>query len=399
MGTITLKPGREKSVLKKHPWIFSGSIAQVDGITNPGEVVAIIDAQRKFLAWGDYNPFSQIAARIWSWNESLSVNPDLVAQRITASISRREEMKLRLRGMNGNALRLIYAESDGLPGLIVDQYAETLVVQFLTAGIEHWRELVVEVLDEVTGIEQVYERSDVEIRKLEGLELRKGVLRGREPKSPVSIIENGVKFEVDICNGQKTGFYLDQKINRFILPLLSSGKDVLDCFCYTGGFTCAAGIGGATSITAIDSSADALRMTKRHLELNQFDAGRVRIQEADVFSALRQFRDRGLSFDLIILDPPKFAQSQAQVEKAARAYKDINLLAFKLLRPGGILSTFSCSGNIDELLFQKIIAGAALDAQVGAQILQRLQQSPDHPAAVNLPESVYLKGFLIQTLN
>lgn len=386
-------------MLKKHPWIFSGSIAQVDGITNPGEVVAIIDAQRKFLAWGDYNPFSQIAARIWSWNESLSVNPDLVAQRITASISRREEMKLRLRGMNGNALRLIYAESDGLPGLIVDQYAETLVVQFLTAGIEHWRELVVEVLDEVTGIEQVYERSDVEIRKLEGLELRKGVLRGREPKSPVSIIENGVKFEVDICNGQKTGFYLDQKINRFILPLLSSGKDVLDCFCYTGGFTCAAGIGGATSITAIDSSADALRMTKRHLELNQFDAGRVRIQEADVFSALRQFRDRGLSFDLIILDPPKFAQSQAQVEKAARAYKDINLLAFKLLRPGGILSTFSCSGNIDELLFQKIIAGAALDAQVGAQILQRLQQSPDHPAAVNLPESVYLKGFLIQTLN
>jgi 23S rRNA (cytosine1962-C5)-methyltransferase len=271
-----------------------------------------------------------------------------------------------------------------------------LVVQFLSSGPEFWREILIDTLVEVTGIEQLYERSDVDVRFLEGLPPRVGALRGPEPPEKIPILENKLSFWVDVRNGHKTGFYLDQRANRFRLRQLASGKDVLDCFCYTGGFTINALAGGAHSVRSVDGSADALSLARQNLSINQLPINEVDWVEGDVFHGLREFRDRGRHFDIIILDPPKFAPTAAQAERAARGYKDINLLAFKLLNPGGLLITFSCSGGISEDLFQKIVAGAALDAGVEAQIIDRLHQDIDHPVGLNFPEGAYLKGFIIQ---
>lgn len=394
MKSIILKAGREKTVLRRHPWIYSGAVADRTGALEPGDVVAVLNSKREFLGWADYSPHSQIVARIWSWNEAEKVDETLLKQRIASSISRRETITSILTGMAGNAIRLIYAESDDLPGLIIDRYADFLVVQILTMGMERWRHAIVDGLREITGLSQIYERSDVEVRKLEGLEPRKGVLLGTEPTGYISIDENGLRFLVDIQNGHKTGFYLDQRVNRFVLRSLVKDKEVLDCFCYSGGFTCAAAAGGATAITAVDSSKEALELAQKNIAINGLLNQKIEFLEADVFQVLRYFRDSSRSFDVIVLDPPKFAYTQSQVEKAARGYKDINLLAFKLLRQGGVLVTFSCSGNVDERLFQKIVAGAALDAGVDARIIQRLHQSPDHPVVLHFPESAYLKGFI-----
>lgn len=398
MKSIILKAGREKTVLRRHPWIYSGAVADRTGALEPGDVVAVLNSKREFLGWADYSPHSQIVARIWSWDEAEKVDETLLKQRMASSISRRKMITSILTGMAGNAIRLIYAESDGLPGLIVDRYADFLVVQILTMGMERWRHAIVDGLREITGLSQIYERSDVEVRKLEGLEPRKGVLLGTEPTGYISIEENSLRFLVDIQNGHKTGFYLDQRVNRFVLRSLVKDKEVLDCFCYSGGFTCAAAAGGATAITAVDSSKEALELAQKNIAINGLLNQRIEFLEADVFQVLRYFRDSDRSFDVIVLDPPKFAYTQSQVEKAARGYKDINLLAFKLLRQGGVLVTFSCSGNVDERLFQKIVAGAALDAGVDARIIQRLHQSPDHPVALHFPESAYLKGFITLVL-
>jgi 23S rRNA (cytosine1962-C5)-methyltransferase len=397
--SLVLKPGREKSVVARHPWIFSGAVAGVVGAGQPGEPAAVLSSKDEFLAWADYNPHSQITARIWSWDESQRMDTQLISQRIDRAVKQRAAILSHHWGMECDAFRLVYAEADDLPGLIVDRYADYLVVQFLTAGIEYWREPVIDALCAQTGAAHVYERSDVDVRALEGLPLRKGALRGEAPADHIPIQENGLKFLVDLREGHKTGFYLDQRLNRLLAQALVQGKDVLDCFCYSGGFTCAAAAGGAKSVMAVDASSTALEMVKRNLRLNQFEMRDITVHEADVFQFLRQLRDRNRSFDFIVLDPPKFAHSKAQVERAARGYKDINLLAFKLLRPGGMLATFSCSGNIDEALFQKIVAGAALDAQVNVQILQRLQQAPDHPVGLHFPESAYLKGFLMQRID
>jgi 23S rRNA (cytosine1962-C5)-methyltransferase len=248
----------------------------------------------------------------------------------------------------------------------------------------------------ITGKSFLFERSDVDIRKLEGLEERTGTISGPDIQDQVTIIENGLQFHIDIKNGHKTGFYLDQRENRYFLRALARDREILDCFCYTGGFTCSAAFGGARSILAVDASANVLQLAAQNLSVNHLDSSRVEFRQGDVFKFLREMRDRGRTFDLVILDPPKFAQSASQVEKAARGYKDINLLAFKLLRPGGLLMTFSCSGGVDEALFQKIVAGAALDANVNARILKRMSQSPDHPVALNFPEGAYLKGLVIQ---
>lgn len=398
MKSIILKAGREKTVLRRHPWIYSGAVADRTGALEPGDVVAVLNSKREFLGWADYSPHSQIVARIWSWDEAEKVDETLLKQRMASSISRRKMITSILTGMAGNAIRLIYAESDGLPGLIVDRYADFLVVQILTMGMERWRHAIVDGLREITGLSQIYERSDVEVRKLEGLEPRKGVLLGTEPTGYISIEENSLRFLVDIQNGHKTGFYLDQRVNRFVLRSLVKDKEVLDCFCYSGGFTCAAAAGGATAITAVDSSKEALELAQKNIAINGLLNQRIEFLEADAFQVLRYFRDSDRSFDVIVLDPPKFAYTQSQVEKAARGYKDINLLAFKLLRQGGVLVTFSCSGNVDERLFQKIVAGAALDAGVDARIIQRLHQSPDHPVALHFPESAYLKGFITLVL-
>jgi 23S rRNA (cytosine1962-C5)-methyltransferase len=293
-----------------------------------------------------------------------------------------------------NAYRLIYAESDNIPGLIVDQYGDVLVLQSLTAGAEFWKDTLAELLLEETGLSTIYERSDTDVRELEGLEPKVGLLRGTNPQLLITITEYSLKFNINLKSGHKTGSYLDQRENRLRVRELAKDKDILDCFCYTGGFTVNALAGGAKSVLSIDSSADALSLVKEHVALNNLPVEKTNFIEGDVFQLLRRFRDENRSFDMIILDPPKFAPTAAQAERAARGYKDINLLAFKLLRPAGLLVTFSCSGGVDAGLFQKIIAGAALDAGVDAQILEHLSQAADHPVALHFPEGAYLKGLI-----
>jgi 23S rRNA (cytosine1962-C5)-methyltransferase len=391
MPAIILKPGREKSLLRRHPWIFSGGVEQVEGEPRPGETVDLLASNGEFLARASYSPSSQIRARVWTFEEDEAVDQDFFRRRIRSAIDMRARSRLEALS---NAYRLVYAESDGISGLIVDRYGETLVLQSLTAGTEFWKETLGNVLLEETGASSLFERSDADVRELEGLAPRTGVLRGDLPSPALRITEHGLKFHVNLESGHKTGFYLDQRDNRLGVRELSHGSDVLDCFCYTGGFTVNALAGGAASVLSIDSSAEALALCEKNIALNNLDPARQTSQEGDVFQLLRRLRDEGRSFDIIILDPPKFAPTTAQVERAARAYKDINLFAFKLLRPGGTLVTFSCSGGIDADLFQKIVAGAALDARADAQIVEHLWQAPDHPISLHFPEGAYLKGLV-----
>ena len=398
MSSLTLKPGREKSLLRRHPWIFSGAVARVDGDPAPGATIDLLSANGQFLARAAYSPSSQIRARVWTFDQSEPVDAAFFHRRIATALAGRETWHL---APGTNAFRLVHAESDGLPGLIVDRYAGTLVTQFLSAGPEIWRETIADILVEETGLHSIYERSDADVRELEGLPVNNGPLRGGISDSPFTIHENDLLFEVNITHGHKTGFYLDQRENRLRVRGLAEGRDVLDCFCYTGGFTVNALAGGAKSVLSVDASADALALCRENVTLNSslisrnlsLDS-RHSVLEGDVFQLLRKFRDEARSFDLIVLDPPKFAPTAAQAEKAARGYKDINLLAFKLLRPGGLLVTCSCSGGVDAAFFQKIVASAALDAGVDAQILAHLEQAPDHPVALDFPEGTYLKGLV-----
>lgn len=388
MASLTLKPGREKSLLRRHPWIFSGAVERVDKDPASGATLDLLSFNGEFLARAAYSPTSQIRARVWTFNDE-PIDADFFRKKIRAALATRFTLHV---SHNTDALRLIHAESDGLPGLIVDQYADTLVLQSLTAGSEFWKQAIADILLEETGLKNIYERSDADVRELEGLQPRAGLLRGSMIHSPLTINEHGLKFNVNISEGHKTGFYLDQRANRQRVRGLAKDKDVLDCFCYTGGFTVNALAGGAKSVVSVDSSADALRLGRENVSLNGLPESEW--IEADVFQRLRKFRDERRSFDLIVLDPPKFAPTVSQVDRASRAYKDINLLAFKLLRPGGILFTFSCSGGVDADLFQKIVAGAALDANVNAQIVEHLSQSVDHPVSLNFPEGAYLKGLV-----
>ncbi len=406
LATLVLKPGREKSLKRRHPWVFSGAIAQVKGAAEPGATVRVVGASGEFLALAAYSPQSQILARVWSFDEHDVVDAKFVKTRIAASIARRELLFEPQRGQASgpaserisNAMRLVHAESDGLPALIVDRYAGTLAVQFLSAGIDAWREVIIPALQELTGCQNIFERSDAEVRELEGLEARVGALVGSAPVEPVAIREHDMQFLVDVVQGQKTGFYLDQRENRRRVRQLASGRRVLNAFCYTGGFSIAAMQGGANSVLSIDSSGPALEMARRHAQLNGLDSDKAQWLEGDVFQLLRKQRDARGEFDLIILDPPKFAPTAAHAEKAARAYKDINLLALKLLARDGLLVTFSCSGGVSADLFQKIVAGAAVDAGVDAQILDRLGAATDHPVSIHFPEGEYLKGLVLRRL-
>jgi len=389
---IILKAGREKSLMRRHPWIFSGAVECVNGAPLSGDTLPVLSAQGEFLAWAAYNPGSQITARVWSWLRTENIDAQFFHRKITRALAAREELGL---ARQSSGMRLIHAESDGLPGLVVDRYGDVLVMQIGSAGAERWRDTCAEILQELCSPVCIYERSDSDSRTLEGLELRNGVLRGTLPNA-VEVVEDGLRFTVDIASGQKTGFYLDQRDNRALTGTLSQGKDVLNCFCYTGGFSLYALRGGARSVLSIDASGDALRIAGENLTRNDLDAAQAEWQEADVFLALRKLRDQGRSFDFIILDPPKFAPTAAFAEKAARGYKDINLLGFKLLKPGGILATYSCSGGISEDLFQKIVAGAALDAGVDAQITHYLHASADHPVLLSFPEGAYLKGLMLK---
>jgi 23S rRNA (cytosine1962-C5)-methyltransferase len=330
---------------------------------------------------------------VWTWNPGEDVSPDLFERRIKLAIDLRHQLSEQI---PSNAMRLVHGESDGMPGLIVDQYNDCVVVQFLTSGVEYWREILLEIILRLTNAKFIYERSDVDVRQLEGLPLQKGFLHGKDLINPVPIHENGLKILVDVVDGHKTGYYLDQRDNRLLARTISSGKKVLDCFSYTGGFALNALSSKAISVCLVDSSETALNVAKRNIILNNSSLENVTFIEQDVFKYLRILRDRAEFYDLIILDPPKFAPTVSQAERATRGYKDINLLALKLLNPGGYLMTFSCSGGVNEELFQKIIAGAALEAGADAKIIMRLHQAVDHPVALNFPEGAYLKGFLIQ---
>ena len=391
MPALILKAGREKSLLRRHPWIFSGAIQQVDGEPVSGGTVDLLSSNRQFLARASYSPTSQIRARVWTFLPNEPVDAEFFRRKIRAAIETRQRLGI---ASQSNAFRLVYAESDGIPGLVVDRYGEVLVFQSLTAGSEFWKETLADLLLEETGLSTIYERSDADVRELEGLDPKVGLLRGNLSSRVFPITEHNRQFNVNLESGHKSGFYLDQRTNRLRAGELANGKDVLDCFCYTGGFTINALDGGAKSVLSIDSSAEALILAKQNIELNNLPVEKTNFLEGDVFQLLRKFRDENRSFDMIILDPPKFAPTAAQVERAARAYKDINLLAFKLLRPGGILVTFSCSGGVEAGLFQKIIAGAALDAGVDAQIVEHLSQGPDHPVLLHFPEGAYLKGLI-----
>jgi 23S rRNA (cytosine1962-C5)-methyltransferase len=365
MNKIFLKEGREKSLLRRHPWVFSGAIKRVEGSPVDGDTVQICSSQGTFLAHAAYNAHSQIAARVWSWNAEQNIDISFFRKKITHALALRKVLKL---ARYSTGLRLIHGESDGLPGLIVDQYGEVLVMQIGSAGAERWRDTCAGILQEMCNPVCIYERSDSDARALEGLPERNNVLRGNLPES-LTIVEHGLHFAVDVAHGQKTGFYLDQRDNRELIGMLAQDKDVLNCFCYSGGFSLYALRGGAKSVLSIDSSNEALQTAQHNIELNGLDASRAEWQSVDVFQALRKLRDQNRKFDLIILDPPKFAPTASFAEKAARGYKDINLLGFKLLRPGGILATYSCSSGISDDLFQKIIAGAALDAGMDAHII------------------------------
>jgi 23S rRNA (cytosine1962-C5)-methyltransferase len=388
--TLRVKPGREKSLLRRHPWIFSGALQHADENIASGSTVDLLSSDGNFLARASYSPTSQIRARVWTFENEV-VDREFFRKRIHIAIEMRRRLNVE---SHADSYRMIYAESDGIPGLIVDRYGDVLVLQSLTAGSEYWKETFTELLLEETGLTVIYERSDADVRELEGLEPKVGLLRGSILRDALTIVENDLKFVVNLQNGHKTGGYLDQRKNRLKVRELAKDRDVLDCFCYTGGFTVNALQGGAKSVLSVDSSADALELCKENIAINSLPADRHTILEGDVFQLLRKFRDEARSFDMIILDPPKFAPTSAHAEKATRAYKDINLLAFKLLRPGGMLVTFSCSGGVDAGLFQKIVAGSALDAGVEAQIVEHLSQGADHPVSLHFPEGAYLKGLV-----
>ena len=356
-----------------------------------GGTVDVHGADGRSLAKAAYSPSSQIRARVWTFDASEDVDDAFFVR----AVARAGNARSALQDERHTACRLIHAENDRLPGVVVDRYGSTLVAQFLSAGAERWRDTIVAALQATHRPQCIYERSDAEVRELEGLPARAGVICGTLP-APLDVVEAGLLYRVDVVSGQKTGFYLDQRDNRALIAQLAPGKRVLNAFCYTGGFTLAALAGGATDVLSIDTSASALRMAEENVAINALGAARAVFREADVFAELRALRNQGESFDLIVLDPPKFAPTAAHAQSAARAYKDINLLALKLLAPGGLLATFSCSGGVDIPLFQKIIAGAALDAKADATIVARLTASADHPVSLNFPEGEYLKGLLLR---
>jgi len=395
-GVVILKKDRAKPVLQHHPWVFSGAIARVEGEPLDGDVVDVRDADGNWLARGYYNSRSQIVVRLLSWQADEPVDTAFWRRRLEQAIAARRALAA---DPATTAYRLVHAESDYLPGLIVDRYGDWLVAQFLTIGVERRKEelvaLLVSLLDGTRG---VCERSDADVRAKEGLEPRVGMLWGEPPPKTIEILENGHRFLVDLCEGHKTGFYLDQRENRARLPAFCADAEVLDAFAYTGAFSIYAARGGASRLTLVEGSAPALDLAQRNLALNGLAWRKVDYVDSDVFTVLRDYRAQGRRFDVVVLDPPKFAHSGQQVERASRAYKDVNMLAFQLLRPGGVLFTFSCSGAISADLFQKIVFSAALDAGHDAQIIGHLSQGTDHPVALTFPEGAYLKGLICRVV-
>lgn len=387
MKTVTLRPGKERSLLKRHPWVFESSVARGGG--DAGETVRVVSAEGQFLAWAAFSPQSQIRLRAWSFDEAERIDAAMFRRRIDQALALRARLAIA-----SDAVRLIHGEADGLPGLIVDRYGETLVAQFTSAGVERWKAVIADALLAATGLTRLYERSDAQAREWEGLPVQTGWLRG-EGATALTLREHDWQLTLDVAEGHKTGYYLDQRDSRrrFADAVRHYGcRSVLNCFSYTGGFSVAALAGGASEVISVDSSGPALARAEAHVALNGFEPGRHQAWDADVNATLRRCLAEGRRFDAIVLDPPKFAPTVAHAERAARAYKDINRLAFLLLNDGGLLYTFSCSGGIAPDLFHKIVAGAGLDAGVDGYIVERLSAAADHPQTVRFPEGDYLKG-------
>ena len=390
MKTIRLREGKERSLQRHHPWIFESAIAK--GSADGGETVRVESASGQFLAWAAFSPSSKIRARVWSFNEAERIDAAFLSRQIDKAIKARSRFDIQSNGM-----RLVHGESDGLPGLIVDRYDDTLVAQFMSSGAERWKAVLADALLMHTGLSKLYERSDASSRALEGLPVATGWLRGQGAVELV-LQEHQWQLALNIAEGHKTGFYLDQRDSRkrFADTVRRMGlQKVLNCYCYTGGFSVAALAGGAAHVTSIDSSAPAIEKARANVVLNGYDLARTQFMDADVNASLRQFGAEGRTFDAIVLDPPKFAPTVAHADRAARAYKDINRLAFKLLEPGGVLFTYSCSGGISADLFHKIVASAGCDAGVDGYITDRMGGAPDHPMTINFPEGEYLKGLVI----
>ena len=385
---LQLKPGKEKSLLRRHPWVYATAVARVRGRVQSGSTVRVESADGRFLAWAAFSPESAIRARAWTYDEARPVTPALVSERLAQAIARRAPLAART-----DAVRLVFGEADGLPGLVVDRYGRQLVVQFLAAGGGAWREHIVRELPRLAGCDDVYERSDAQAREREGLVPREGVIAGAPPPGRIEIVEDEVRYGVDVVGGHKTGFYIDQRDNRRLVARQAAGRRMLNCFCYTGGFTIAALRGGAAAALSVDSSEPALGQARANEAANGLPPSDWRA--GNVFEVLKALLEEGRRFDLIVLDPPKFAPSAQHLERAARAYKEINLKALKLLDPGGLLFTFSCSGAMSVDLFQKVVAGAVIDARVDAQLVRRLAAGADHPMLMTHPEGEYLKGLML----
>lgn len=395
MIDLFLKKGKERSLLRRHPWVYDTAVQKLSGKPINGETVCVRSADKRFLAWAAYSEASTLRARCWSFDENEMINRDWIAGKIKKALVTRAHLFSRT-----SAVRVIFGEADQLPGLVVDRYGDWFVTQFQAAGVEAWRDDIADILMQQSGIKGVFDRSDAATRHREGLSERVETLRGQEPPQEIEIVEDGVRYGVDVRKGHKTGFYIDQRENRFLAQRLAAefkqrhgrGMRALNCFCYTGGFSLALLAGGAAEVVSVDSSEEALAMAARNAARNSFNDERAQWVQADVFEYLRRAREAGETFDLVILDPPKFASSHRHIDRAARAYKDINLNGLRLVAPGGDLLTFSCSGAMDVDLFQKVIAGAVIDSKREAWMVARLGAGCDHPLMMTCPEGEYLKG-------
>ncbi|ASC78010.1 23S rRNA (cytosine(1962)-C(5))-methyltransferase RlmI [Serratia sp. PGPR-27] len=392
---LFLAKGREKSLLRRHPWVFSGAVQRVEGKALSGETIDILDSQGKWLGRGAYSPESQIRARVWTFQQDEEINIDFFIRRLQQAQSWRDWVAQR-DGLDG--YRLIAGESDGLPGITIDRFQNFLVLQLLSAGAEYQRPALLSALQHCYPECSIYDRSDVAVRKKEGLPLAQGPVLGDLPPELLPITEHGMKLLVDIQQGHKTGFYLDQRDSRLAARNYSAGRRVLNCFSYTGAFAVSALMGGCAQVISVDTSQAALDIAKQNVELNKLDLNKAEFVRDDVFQLLRNYRAQGEKFDLIIMDPPKFVENKNQLASACRGYKDINMLALQLLNPGGILLSFSCSGLMPTDLFQKILADAAVDAGRDVQFIEQFRQAADHPVIATYPEGLYLKGFACRVM-
>ncbi|WP_214072213.1 class I SAM-dependent rRNA methyltransferase [Mucilaginibacter sp. dw_454] len=389
MIDVILKKGKEKAIHHRHPWVFSGAIEKVKGKPANGDIVRLVNAGGEFLAYGFYNDQSRVALRLLEWDENVPVDEAWFRTKVGEAVAGRNDI---LSNGDTNTCRLIFSESDYLPGLIVDKYADHLAVQVLTSGIQNMMPVIIDELRKLLNPKSIFDKSDASSRQHEGLDTDNVVLFGDNPPDSVAVKENGVIYNINIAEGQKSGFYCDQRDNRRIVAAHTKGKKVLDCFSYTGGFTLNALAGGAASVTSVDSSALAIETLKENISLNKLDATRHSAIQSDVNKQLRVFKEAGETFDIIILDPPKYAPSRSALERASRAYKDLNRIAMLLLNKGGLLATFSCSGAMDMETFKQVLAWAALDAGKQVQFIGQFCQPEDHPVRSSFPEGEYLKG-------